>query len=231
MAKPKSALPLKSLSEEDVKALKSGVEDIEKFKTRAVNANADARATMDRLAKRLEPLGYEKDDIATLIGRRKKERQRVNAKDIRVRKLEVALGMTTADIFDEAVSNLQSATSADEATQASLEAGNAAAKLEAPASDKSPQAPKKEISKSTAAASDADSEKFRAEGRAAFARGATADACKYPANSRGHILWTQGFDDAREEMEKDQAEATNPHNTPSGKPRGKPYLAAVGADL
>ena len=230
MARKKAdPVSLKPLSEDDIKTLRSGVEDIEKFKTRADQANADARAAADRLAEKLAPLGYEKEDIAALIGRRKKDRARVTAKDIRVRKLEVALGMTTADMFDDAATTLQAATTADEAIQASLEAGNAAAKLD---QAKGKAAATKPAAAPAPEASDADAEKIRAEGRAAFARGAGDEACKYPANSRARILWTQGWDESREDWEKDNADMTGkPLSPAAAAPKGKDYLAAVGADL
>lgn len=229
MARKKAdPVSLKPLSEDDIKTLRSGVEDIEKFKTRADQANADARAAADRLAEKLAPLGYEKADIAALIGRRKKDRARVTAKDIRVRKLEVALGMTTADMFDDAATTLQAATTADEATRASLEAGNAAAKLDRPKATKGADKP---AGAAAPEASDADAEKIRAEGRAAFARGAGEEACKYPANSRARILWCQGYDESQDEWEKDQAEIRGDNQSNSANPKGSDYLKAVGADL
>ena len=233
MARKKAdPVSLKPLSEDDIKTLRSGVEDIEKFKTRADQANADARAAADRLAEKLAPLGYEKEDIAALIGRRKKDRARVTAKDIRVRKLEVALAMTTADIFDDAATTLQAATTADEATRASLEAGNAAAKLDRPKATKGADKPKAVAPVPTTPTVNDDAEKIKAEGRASFARGAGEEACKYPVGSSARPLWLSGWDDAKEEWEKDQADMTGSlPSTPAGTPKGKDYLAAVGADL
>jgi uncharacterized protein (UPF0335 family) len=258
MAKKANPAALHGLNEDQVKKLKDGVEKIEKYEERAAQIGADKRAEYDRLASIIEAAGFEKADIVALVGRRKKDRDRVVEKDRRVHKLEAALGMATADLFDEAANTMSTAKSGADATEASLTAGNADVFKGGP-NVAEPEATTETTDEAGAAQPEpevdpeVEREARKAEGRAAWARGAKETDCKYEVGSEDHALWITGWNECQGEWQADQAgnngapvpAIENKTVVPMTKPKkgakaeaeapkkltGAEYRSAVGADL
>ena len=245
MAKKKDTTVLNPLNDEQVGILRKGIEAAEKFDERARQATADKRNEIDKLAGTMEPLGYEKSDIVALLGRRRKDLDKVITSDLRVHKLEVFLGMATADLFEDAAAQMQGATTAAEATDASLAAGNAVAKdgKKGKLSLAKPPAPGTPATPPVHPDNNDTARRVQDEGRAVFARGGGEEACKYAKGSRDYVLWLQGWDSANDEFMADQKELagemapkapasdTPAAAQPKAPPRGQDYLRAVGAEI
>lgn len=192
MARKPKTVPLHGLDEAQVKELKEGIEKVESFEERASQINADKRAVLDRLGKTLEPLGFSAAQIKMVISRRKKDRDRVKSDDVAVRKLESALGMATADLFDEVENTMKSSKDPGEVVEASLAGGNAI---------------DGDDDGDDGSTSSADAENIRNEGRAAWARSIPYTSCPdaYPLNSEGRHFWQEGWSAAQKDFEDEQA--------------------------
>lgn len=247
---------LQPLDDAVIKLIKEAVDKIETIEEKVAMLTADKRAVIDRIGAVVEPKGYEKKDIVGVVARRKKSRDKVTGADLRIHRIEVAMGMVTADLFADQALLLKTSQTAASATDASLAAGNAAAELDKQAGKKTHSLPKdgdvaKTVTVEVAAvaessasvavtaekakldASIAECEKIRSTGLAAWARGAKADENPHPKNSREAILWCQGWDEAQEEWD---AENTAAPSTPAGnvvamkaKPTGRAFIDQVTA--
>lgn len=232
----KDPKPLYVLSEDQATALKIDIEKIEKIGERVDQLNADKRVELDRVAKGLEPLGFTKQDVVGVIGRRKKDRDRTVEADRRIARLEVALGMTTADLFQEAENALAVATTSAEATDASLAAGNVVSIKKQKEQKKSAKA---DLHADTVVAEEtpASPESVKAEGLAAWARGAKEHDCKYPDGSEERSAWLAGWNEAQAEWNADQTEESTGDMPPIPASLRQPLTGAdyrkavAGADL
>lgn len=193
---PKKNVPLHGLDEGQVKILRDGIEKVEKIEEKLAQLNADKRSAMDRIESALDPLGFTKQQVRMVIGRRKKDRDRVKSDDIAVRKLENALGMATADMFDEVENTMKSSKDPGEVVEASLAGGNAAGDGDDGDGDDG----------SSGEMEEADNENFRNEGRAAWARSVPySDGGSYPLNSPERSLWQEGWSGAQKDFEEEQS--------------------------
>ena len=218
----KTTSALQALDDKQTDALRAGIEKIEKFEERTAQINADKRQAYEVLVALVEPLGYEKSDLTKLVGRRKKDRERVTEQDRRVYKLEIALGMATSDLFDEAANTIKTASCGADATAASLKAGNAAPKNTV-VNIKPTTAKKTPPADSPVELSD---QALKDSGRAAWAKGTEITECKYLPGTHQSIMWIAGWNEAKADWDAEQVET----NAPMVPATGTAYLRQV-ADI